>query len=140
LAGGGSLIGFRSGCRTIALLGSCDAPPSAARRAAASSSSMRRRFVGFDALGFPALVLLSFAFGALRFFRLATLRLSDFVDLPFGLLLEYVTLDVGALDAHLDVHRPRTTCTARELDFALLLALQRDLARRGRARRLGRRP
>ena len=68
--------------------------------------------------------------GCARFLGLAPL-LIDLVLLLARLLLEHVALDVGALLAHLDVDRARAALGARELELALRLALQRDLARRG---------
>src|SRR5688572_30298783 len=46
------------------------------------------------------------------------------------LLLEHVALDVGALPPHFDAHGARLAKRRRDLDLALRLAAQRDLARR----------
>ena len=76
---------------------------------------------GFEALGFR-----------LRgFVLLAALRL-DLVLLLTRLLLQHVALDVRLLLTHLDADRARTALGARELQLALRLALERDLARRAR--------
>ena len=47
------------------------------------------------------------------------------------LILEHFALDVGALAAHLDIHRARAALGARELQLGLRFAAQRDFARRG---------
>jgi hypothetical protein len=82
-----------------------------------------------DALDFAA-----FRFDSLRFqthglFGLALLRIDVFLLLT-RLLLQHISLDVRALHAHFHVHGACTALRARELDLALLLALQRDFARR----------
>ena len=84
--------------------------------------------LGLDALGIAALRLKLFAFGAGLVLDLALLGV-DLVLLGLGLLLDFLALHVSALDAHLDVHRTSTPGAARELQLALRLALQSDLAR-----------
>ncbi len=81
-------------------------------------------------LGFAAFVLLTLALKTRGFFSFDALGFAVVTALSLDLLLEYVALHVGTLHAHLDVDGTRTTGTAGELNFALLLALQRDLARR----------
>jgi hypothetical protein len=61
---------------------------------------------------------------------LATL-LIYFVLLQARFFLQHIALDIGALGANFHVNRARATLHAGELDLALRLSLQRDLARRG---------
>ena len=83
-----------------------------------------------EALRLKALVLLTVALELCGLFDLAGLE----IGLRRGgacLLFEHIAFDIGAFDTHLDVDRARTPGGTGELDLALLLALQSDLARRG---------
>ena len=83
-------------------------------------------------LAVEALLLEPLAFRALDR-RLGLLlgfaQLVDLFLLMARLILEHLALDVGALAAHLDVDGARAALRARELQFGLGLAPQRDLAR-----------
>src|SRR6202030_4539166 len=76
------------------------------------------------ALGFGALILRA----RHRFSFLAAV--VDLVLLGARLLLQHVALDVGALAAHLDIEGARAPLHAGELQLALGLAPEGDLARR----------
>jgi hypothetical protein len=65
----------------------------------------------------------------LRLLGFAPLRIDLFL-LRARLFLEHIALDVGALDAHLDVDGARPALGAGQLQFALRLALERDARRR----------
>ena len=54
----------------------------------------------------------------------------ELILLGARLLLQHVALDVVACAAHLDVHRAGPSLVARQLQLALRLALEGDLARR----------
>src|SRR5262249_43278047 len=76
-----------------------------------------------------------------RLLGLLLLRGFHLLDLLVGLLLlravlllEHVALHVGALHAHFHVDGAGTALRAGQLQLRLRLALQRDLARRGRLR------
>ncbi len=87
----------------------------------------------FEALAVETLLLQPLVLGTLeRGFRLL-LGLAHLVDLfllQASLVLENLALDVGAFAAHLDVDGAGAALRARELEFGLRLAPQRDLARR----------
>ena len=86
-----------------------------------------------DPLAVEALLLHALALGALERGLGLLLRLALLVELfllQARLILEDLALDVGALAAHLDIHRSCAALRARELEFRLRLAAQRDLARR----------
>ena len=96
-------------------------------------------FLGRAALGFLALPALLVALLHLAACQLLdgrflgvlgfALLVQHFLRDP-RLLLEHVALDVGALAAHFDVDRARLAHRGGDLDLALRLAPERDLARR----------
>ena len=92
----------------------CGARSPRVRGAAVRAALPRAR----SALGGYALRVLGFALLVERFLRNARL------------LLEHVALDVGALAAHFDADGARLADRRGDLDLALRLAAQRDLARR----------
>ena len=86
-----------------------------------------------EPLAVQALLLQALALGALDRGLGLLLRFAQLVQLfllQARLILEDLALDVGALAAHLDIHRSGAALRARELEFGLRLAAQRDLARR----------
>ena len=118
---------------------------SAARRASSSrlllrvcSSSMRRRFSASSRSRSRRSASRRSCSRSARLrllLGLALLRV-ELLLLCARLLLEHVALDVGALAAHLDVDGARAALVAGELQLALRLALERDLARRAHRRRV----
>src|SRR5256885_5637986 len=89
-----------------------------------AAAVLRLEPLALAALGFGALILRAHR----RFGLLATV--IDLVLLGARLLLEHVALDVGAFAAHLDIDGARAPLRAGELQLALGLAPQGDLARR----------
>ena len=87
------------------------------------------KVLGLNTLALAALVLDTLRLAAHGLFGLATLGV-DLVLLLTSLLFEHIALDVGLLLANFDVHRTSTTLRAGQLELALRLALERDLAGR----------
>src|SRR5690606_4949587 len=84
----------------------------------------------FEPLLLAALGLGLLDLGLLRGLQL-TLALLGLLGLGARLLFEHITLHVGALHAHFHVHRAGPALGACQLQLALRLALERDLARCG---------
>ena len=89
----------------------------------------------FHALALTALRLDAFRLPLNSFFGLATL-LVDLVLMLARPLFEHIPFDVRGLAADLDVDRASATLCACDLQIALRLTLERDLARSGVAVRL----
>ncbi len=85
---------------------------------------------GLEPLAFAALRLDALGLPLHGLFGLAAL-LVDLVLLLARLLLEHVALDVGAFAADLHIDGPGAALDARQLQLALGLALESDLAGRG---------
>src|SRR6185437_12741313 len=86
--------------------------------------------LALEALALAALVFDTLALAPRRLLGLAAL-LVDLVLLLARLFLEDIPLDIGTLTAHLDVDGACTSLCAGQLELALRLAAQCDLARRG---------
>ena len=87
------------------------------------------KVLGLNTLALTTLILNALGLAADGFFGLAALGV-DLILLMTSLLFEHVALDVGLLLTYLDVHCASTTLRACQLELALRLALERDLARR----------
>ncbi len=85
--------------------------------------------LGLDAFALATLGLDAVGLALNDFFSLAALRV-DLVLMLASSLFQYIALDVSGLTSHLNVDGAGATLCAGELQLALRLSPERDLARR----------